>query len=116
MKKNVILIIAGILLVLMSVSNIKESDFLNIINNSSDPLSEFYMDRLFKNAKPIIIGKDYFYGLFEIDYNNYIIFSYVNIKSGWGGTLNIQGIKQGKFIEKITEKKYFLVFGNYYKV
>jgi len=115
MKKTIILTTTAVLFILMAISNIKESEFINIINESSDPLSEFYMQRFHKKAKPIIRGKDYFYGVFNIDYYNCVFFSIAKIEYGWGGTLNVLGRKLEKGVENVEINTYFLIFGSYYK-
>lgn len=106
-----------ILVIALIATNTSREDFMQRIIHSTDPLDEFYMFRAFKNQKAIIKpGRKYYTPIFELDYTNLGLFSYAKINSGWMGTLNFQGIDQGKNVSKETKTTYLIVMGNHIKL
>ncbi|HUI32033.1 MAG TPA: hypothetical protein VLY84_00320 [Dysgonamonadaceae bacterium] len=115
--KNIVKYIAIAVVVIMLVSNTSKSDFLNEIDNSTDPSNEYFMLRLFKNAKPILKPNNlYFYSDFDMNFTNLGVLSIANVKYGWGGTLRIDGEKLDKFVSKDFQKTYLLAFGKGFKI
>ncbi len=110
--KKAMYILLGIILLAMFFSNTSESEFQEKINNSGDPLSDYYMHRLFKNATPIFEGEGRFFSpVFNMDFTNLGLFSIASVESGWAGTLRIDGAPLNEFVSKISNDKYFLIFG-----
>ena len=118
MKKNKILLILALILVLiLLLTNNSESDFLLKLNNSSDPLDEFYMPRLFKNDKAILrSGGKYYSPHFNYEYYNIGIFSFISINSGYIGNLRTDGKSLNQTISFDSKKLYFSILGNYYLI
>ncbi|WP_417200138.1 hypothetical protein [Bizionia sp.] len=105
-------IIAVIILIVLFVSNTSEQEFQSMIDNSKDPESEFYMERLYKNAKPIIkTNNGYFSPIFELNFTNLGIVSFASLNSGWMGTLRIDGERLEERANKQTEASYLFLFG-----
>jgi hypothetical protein len=110
--KKLIYLILGIVLVAMFVSNTSETEFNSKIENSGDPLSDYYMLRLFKNATPIIKNQGKFFSpVFNMNFTNLGLFSIANIESGWMGTLRIDGKDLNEFVNKVSKDRYLLIFG-----
>jgi hypothetical protein len=115
--RKVIYIILGIVVIAMFVSNTSETEFLNKIENSKDPYAEHYMLRTFKNAKPILESKKYYFSpVFHLNFTNLGLFSIANIESGWMGTLRIDGKYLGEYVNKVSAEKYILIFGKEFKI
>lgn len=110
--KKIVKYLFLVLILIMLFSNTSKSEFLNEINESKDPLSEYYSLRTFKNAKVIIdANKKYFSPVFILDYTNLGIFSIADVEYGWMGTLRIDGKELDKYVNKISEKTYLIFFG-----
>lgn len=110
--KKALLILAAVLIIPMLVSNTSQTDLLTIIDNSKDPLSEYYMVRTFKNASAIYnSSEEYFSPVFDMSFTNLGIFSIANIKHGWMGTLKINGTPTDKFCNLETNTTFLLIFG-----
>lgn len=111
--KKIIFIVLAILVFAMIFTNKNESEFLQKIKNSKDPYSKFYMERLYEKASPIIKSKDYYFSpVFDLNYTNLGIISIAKLESGWMGTLRIDGSYLEKYVDKVSVKKYLIVFGN----
>ena len=116
MKK--ILNLALILLTLsLIISNVSESEFQNKVDNSKEPLTEFYMARMFKHASPIIKPNNgYFSPVYELSFINLGLFSIANLNSGWMGTLRIDGKRLDELVDKQTKDTYIIILGSYIKL
>ncbi|GGD99765.1 hypothetical protein [Planktosalinus lacus] len=115
--KKVIYIFLGIVLIAMFVSNTSESEFINKIENSKDPFADFYMQRLYKNVKPILESKEYYFSpVFDLIYTNLGMLSIADIEYGWMGTLRIDGKYLDEYVNKVSNERYLLIFGKEFKI
>ncbi|MFD2824814.1 hypothetical protein ACFS5M_14115 [Lacinutrix iliipiscaria] len=106
-----------ILVIALLVSNVSESEFQNKVDNSREPLTEFYMARTFKHASPIIkSSKGYFSPVFDLSFTNLGLFSIANLNSGWMGTLRIDGKRLDRLVDKQTHNIYLIIFGKYIRL
>lgn len=94
----------------LAFTNLSRSEFELKVSNSSTE-TELYFIRIMKKAKTIGPNKDgHFLPIYNLDYNNYLLFSKANIESGWMGDLNIQGIKQDSRVEKTYNYSFLVIF------
>lgn len=110
--KKVLYVFLIVVLVSLLVSNVSENEFNQMIDNSKDPFSELYSERIFKNANFVMnSSKNYFDPVFEMNYLNLGFFSIANINYGWGGNLRIDGKVLDELVDKNFQSKYIIVYG-----
>ncbi len=114
--KKILYILAVVLIGVLALSNTSKSDFLNEIENSTDPEAEFYIPRVLKEAKPILAPGKYFSSNFDLDYTNLGILSIAHIKYGWEGNVNKAGIPLDKNVRKSWSDRYLSIFGKTFKL
>lgn len=116
MKNKVVFISIAVLLIAMAITNPSKKSFLNQINNSRGIHDEFYLPRMFKNKKNIHKGQGrHFISVFELNYHNYIFFSYAELNYGWGGTINPNG-KKIDFEHNELKNTYILLFKTHFEL
>lgn len=115
--KNFFKYLGAFFLVICLFTNTDESEFLYKIDNSKDPLSEFFSERWMKNANAIIEpGGKYFSPVFLLDYYNVGLFSIAKLEHGWMGNLRSDGKYLGENFNKSTKTTYLLIFGRAFKL
>lgn len=114
--KKIIYVILAIILAAMFVSNTSEAEFVYKIDNSKDPEAKFFMHRVAKNSKAIIEGDKYYSPVFVLDFTNLGLFSVADMEWGWMGTLRRDGKVLDKYVDKVFEAKYILIFGREFEI